>query len=1101
MKFKQVSLLIITLLISTNYVVVGQCSGFYGMTSNGGKFNGGTIFQTTGYGDSLNAVFSPVISGGGTVPYGGLCKASNGKFYGTTSSGGANYVGVLYEWDPLTREYKSKYDFDGTETGGWPENALMQASNGKLYGLAQGGAHNKGVLYEWDPVTDTYTKKIDFGTYWGSDPVGTLVQANNGKLYGMTRSGGYNYKGLIYEWDPETNAIRVVFSFDGAVSGNNVVGSLAISASGKLYGMTSKGGTHDLGVLFELDPETGTFTKLLDFNGTDTGSLPYGSPMIADNNRLYGLTSAGGTGNGGVLFEFDLATNQFSKKFDFDYWNGINPNGSLMQAGNGKLYGTTAMGGYSNRGVLFEWDPVAGVFTTKFNFHDHRDPSDRSRRSALIEGNDGNLYGLSSDGGQAGVGEIYEWNFGTGDLEYRFDFYYAPEGTDLSGSLIQASNGKLYGTAYSGGIGSYGVLFEWDPTAKIYSKKIDLAKIDNGRMPFSLMQAKNGRFYGTTLSGGANGQGVIFEWDMQANTYTKKIDFNQSQTGAYPRGSLIQADNGKMFGLTQFGRGIDGGVLFEWDPETNIYINRVEFTDGENGFWPKGSPLLAKNGKIYGTTERGGIYEGGVLFEWDPVKEKYTKKHDFDISGYYPDGTLIQGFDGKLYGMTNGGGASGVGILFEYDLQSNTFSKKLDLASVIGGRKLLGYLFQASNGKIYGMAYAEGNTFGGVLFEYDPVTNSAIKKFEFTKKSGTTPSSKLIEIGNKRSFSILNETACDKYNFNGKILTASGTYYDTIPNAAGCDSLITLNLTLLKSSISTLSATACSAYQFNGRLLKTSGTYFDKIPNAAGCDSIIVLFLTILQPTSSALSIIACDEFQFGNKLITRSGVYVDTLVNSAGCDSVITLHLTIHHRTSSAIYVSACNSYTSPSGKYTLTTGGTYTDTIPNAAGCDSVITIDLQVDHVDTSVIRDRSVLISKDIGANHQWIDCDNGNTPIDGETFLTYTAHKNGHYAVIVSQGVCVDTSAVYEILLTGFTDPASIEITLYPNPTSGNFTIDLGRVYPDVMITITRYDAEVIKTERIFNSRIVDLNMDEPPGIYTVNIITDRNNFNFKVIKQ
>ncbi len=101
-----------------------------------------------------------------------------------------------------------------------------------------------------------------------------------------------------------------------------------------------------------------------------------------------------------------------------------------------------------------------------------------------------------------------------------------------------------------------------------------------------------------------------------------------------------------------------------------------------------------------------------------------------------------------------------------------------------------------------------------------------------------------------------------------KLLKESGTYYDTIPNAAGCDSLITLNLTVLESSLTTLYETACSEYHFNGRLLKTSGTYFDKIPNVAGCDSIVVLFLTILKPSSSILAVTACNEFQFGERLI-----------------------------------------------------------------------------------------------------------------------------------------------------------------------------------------------------------------------------------------
>ncbi len=117
----------IVLLIGSHLRAYGQCPEFYGMTSDGGKHNGGTIFRTNGYGDSLNIMYSAELSSDGRAPYGDLCKAQNGKFYGTTSAGGRNYIGVLYEWDPLTNKYTTKFDFNGTGSGGWPASALMQA--------------------------------------------------------------------------------------------------------------------------------------------------------------------------------------------------------------------------------------------------------------------------------------------------------------------------------------------------------------------------------------------------------------------------------------------------------------------------------------------------------------------------------------------------------------------------------------------------------------------------------------------------------------------------------------------------------------------------------------------------------------------------------------------------------------------------------------------------------------------------------------------------------------------------------------------------------------------------------------------------------------
>ena len=163
----------------------------------------------------------------------------------------------------------------------------------------------------------------------------------------------------------------------------------------------------------------------------------------------------------------------------------------------------------------------------------------------------------------------------------------------------------------------------------------------------------------------------------------------------------------------------------------------------------------------------------------------------------------------------------------------------------------------------------------------------------------------------------------------------------------------------------------------------------------------------------------------------TASGTYNDTISNTAGNDSVITINLTVNHPSYNSINANVCGRYVSPSGKYAWISSGTYQDTIPNAAGCDSILNIDLDVDHVDTSVTQDRNILISNDENASHQWINCDEGYALIAGETFLSYSAPKNGHYAVIVSEGSCIDTSAVYEVLGTGINDPSGSRLPSIP----------------------------------------------------------------------
>ncbi len=211
--------------------------------------------------------------------------------------------------------------------------------------------------------------------------------------------------------------------------------------------------------------------------------------------------------------------------------------------------------------------------------------------------------------------------------------------------------------------------------------------------------------------------------------------------------------------------------------------------------------------------------------------------------------------------------------------------------------------------------------------------------------------------------STINASICQgsSYTFNGSTYNVAGIYSKTLTNAAGCDSVATLNLTVNVPTASTTNASICQggSYLFNGTSYNTTGTYTKTLINAAGCDSIATLNLTVNVPTSSTTNASICQggSYTFNGSTYTVAGTYTKTLINAFGCDSIATLNLTVNVPTSSTTNASICQggSYTFNGSTYMV--AGTYTKTLINAAGCDSISTLDLTV-NVPTSSTTNASI-----------------------------------------------------------------------------------------------------------------------------------------------
>lgn len=298
---------------------------------------------------------------------------------------------------------------------------------------------------------------------------------------------------------------------------------------------------------------------------------------------------------------------------------------------------------------------------------------------------------------------------------------------------------------------------------------------------------------------------------------------------------------------------------------------------------------------------------------------------------------------------------------------------------------------------------------------------------------------------NQHSFDTITTTSCDSYlspsgNYNW---TTSGMYYDTIANATGCDSLLTINLTINNSTYDTMTVSDCVDYTSPSGMYTwtTSGTYYDTIPNMIGCDSLLTINLTINQPSSDSIPLIVCDSYMSPSGLFnwTTSGIYYDTITNVAGCDSTMIFNLTVLQSTSSSMTISSCGSYMAPDSVL-YTTSGTHVVVIPNMAYCDSTITIQLTIFDVDTNVTVSGVTLTSATAGAtSYQWVDCAT-QTPIAGETSASYTATANGDYAVMIVNGPCSEMSECTTISNIGIEENGVMLVTAYPNPVSTTLTV-------------------------------------------------------------
>jgi uncharacterized repeat protein (TIGR03803 family) len=683
---------------------------------------------------------------------------AQGTLWGILSGGGQDNTGVIFNTNSDNTSNNSVvHNFKVDYAGANPQyGRLLLAPNGKFYGLTySGGKNDFGVLFEYDPSLNTYKKEFDFDGTQGKYPSGSLTWFN-GKLYGLASQGGSNNLGVLFQYDLASKAFTVVYNF---TDGSAPLGDLTV-ANNKLYGMTNVGGSSNTGIIFSFDPSNNSFVKHKDL-AVATGSWPSGS-LTLFNSKLYGMTKSGGANSKGVLFELDITAvpHTYTVKNEFTGTTGTTP-GSSPYGGltvvNNKLYGMTYQGGTSDLGVFFEYDPSgAGTYSVlrHFNGANGSHPT-----GSLLLASNGKLYGTTYDGG-SGIGVLFEYDI-IGGLYAKTDF----SGFGYSYGSLAEVNGNLYSMTHYLGVSNSGSLFQYAIATKTLTKKIDFNSSSDGRFPGTNagleMDANTGMLYGTVKLGGANDKGAIFQLDPTTFSYTKKYDFANGISGNAPSIGLTWVGGAvqKFFGVTSAGGASNVGAIFEFDPATNIYTKKVDLVSAQGASISE-KLILASNGKLYGLATGSGPGNGtganswGSIIEYTPGANTYVDKYDFTntpngANGVSPSGSLVE-LNGILYGTTSAGGAGSAGVIFGYNLISG-YSKVYDFSAATGRWPIGG--LTSSNNKLYGTCSNGGAyTYGGVIFEYDPALNTYIDLHDFNNATGENASYAGLTVANGKLY-------------------------------------------------------------------------------------------------------------------------------------------------------------------------------------------------------------------------------------------------------------------------------------------------------------------------------------------------------------
>ena len=551
-------------------LAVGPDANLYGAASSGASFYGGLFKVTT------NGVLTPLYSftGGhdGGNPASGLVSGSDGVLYGAT-------IKTIYQITPdglLT----TLYTFHPRDVASGSRIGLVEGLDGNLYGVSDGGGtatgsvfrllrHNPFPVITAQPVGQT-------ATVAGAATL-TVAAAGNGPFTYQWQFNGTNI------WGATGATLTLTNLMYGQAGSYSVVvsNSAGLAASGA--------------AVLKVVPPTPPLVviPIHTFTGGLDGAYPNGGLIQGADGYFYGTTtSGGGTNEGGTFFRVNTNGDLFVLHAFIGGTYGQGPSDRLMLANDGSFYGTTGAGGSNGLGTLFRLD-TNGLYTT---LHTFAPEEGHFPQAGLVQGADGAFYGTTTGPQVAYGGTVFRFET-NGDFRTLYNFTNTLYGGNPFAALIQGNDGLLYGTT-AGGLSTNqpGIIFSITTNGDLAVLHTFRGGLDGATTFSPLLQASDGNFYGTTSRGGATNLGTVFKLGSDG-TFSILYSFTGPGDGGNPNSALIEGRDGNLYGTTS-------GTAFQIT--TNGLLTTLATFTYLQGYNAEGPLVQGADGAFYGITGQGG---------------------------------------------------------------------------------------------------------------------------------------------------------------------------------------------------------------------------------------------------------------------------------------------------------------------------------------------------------------------------------------------------------------------------------------------------------------------------------------------------------------